>query len=146
MRTWARGHGKKVDGRAYTKAVGNFPVRHAFEFRHKSFLNKDFLASLREHNVAFVFAHEGSERAPYTEEPTADFIYARLHGAGKTYAKGYPDREIGRWAKKIQQWNRSKRDAFVYFSTEAKVHAPVGAQKLLKRLGFEFPVSLRKAA
>ena len=55
----ARGHGKKVEGRAYTKASGEFRVRHAFEFRHKSFLNKDFLATLQAHNVAFVFALYG---------------------------------------------------------------------------------------
>ena len=128
-------HGKKVEGRAHIKADGDFPVRHAFEFRHKSFLNETFLALLRAHNVAFVFAHAGSERAPYTEEPTADFIYARLHGEGKAYAKGYPDKEIAQWAKKTQVWNKEKRAVFIYFSNEAKVHSPAGAMKLLSKLG-----------
>ncbi len=120
----ARKHGEKVEGRAHTKAEGISKVRHAFEFRHKSFLNKNFLDLLREHNVAFVIAHEGGERAPYTEEPTADFIYARLHGQGKRYTKGYPDREIQQWAGKVSAWNRKGRDAFVYFSNEAKVYSP----------------------
>jgi uncharacterized protein YecE (DUF72 family) len=131
----AKKHGEKVEGRAHTTVDKNFPVRHAFEFRHASFLNKDFLELLRKHNVAFVIAHEGAEKAPYTEEPTADFIYARLHGEGKKYAKGYPDREIAEWGKKITVWNGLGMDSFVYFSNQAKVHSPAGAMKLLKVLG-----------
>ncbi len=142
----AKKHGEKVEGRAHTTVQGNFPVRHAFEFRHKSFLNKDFLAILKAHNVAFVFAHEGGAKAPYTEEPTADFIYARLHGEGKPYAKGYPDREITQWAKKIKAWNEEKKDTFIYFSNEAKVYSPQGAMTLLKLLQNEKPAVARKKA
>jgi uncharacterized protein YecE (DUF72 family) len=139
----AKQHGPKVEGRAWTKAVGNFPVRHAFEFRHKSFLNPDFLALLRKFNVAFVFAHAGGERAPYTEKPTADFVYARLHGEGKIFSKGYPDREIARWTKKAREWNQAKRDVFIYFSNEAKVYSPAGAMKLIKLLKIETSYGLR---
>ncbi len=141
----AKKHGKKVEGRAFTKAEGNFPVRHAFEFRHKSFLNKDFMDLMRAHNVAFVFAHEGGKKAPYTEEPTADFVYARLHGEG--FKKGYPQKEIADWAKKVRHWNKTGLETFVYFSNEAKVYSPVGAIKLLKTLGIERPQpSLKKVA
>lgn len=141
----AKKHGEKVEGRAFTKAEGDFPVRHAFEFRHKSFLNEDFLKLLKKHNVAFVFAHEGGKNAPYTEEPTADFIYARLHGEGKKYEKGYPDKEISTWAKKVKAWNKSGKDTFIYFSNEAKVYSPKGALSLLKELGQE-PASGKKVA
>lgn len=142
----AKRHGKKVEGRSHTTVQGNFPVRHAFEFRHKSFLNEDFLKLLKKHNVAFVFAHEGSEKAPYTEEPTADFIYARLHGEGKKFAKGYPTSEITQWAKKVKAWNRTGKEAFIYFSNEAKVHSPAGALKLMKELGEERGQVKRKRA
>ena len=128
----ARAHSERMEGRSFTTAKGITRVRHAFEFRHPSFLNPDFLDLLRAHNVAFVFAHEGGKNAPYTEEATADFIYARLHGEGKKYAKGYSDREIEKWATKIQKWNK---DAYVYFSNEAKVYTPKGAMKLMKALG-----------
>lgn len=130
----AKKHGEKVKGRAWIKAEGNFPVRHAFEFRHKSFLNKDFIEILRAHNVAFVCAHEGGEKVPYTEEPTANFVYARLHGEGKKFAKGYPDREITAWAKRVKDWNKQGIDTFIYFSNEAKVHSPKGAVKLMSAL------------
>jgi uncharacterized protein YecE (DUF72 family) len=142
----ARAHGPKVEGRAFTKAVGSFPVRHAFEFRHPSFLHKDFQAMLKQHNVAFVFAHAGGEKSPYSEEPTADFVYARLHGEGKPYAKGYPDRELDRWAKKMRAWNKSKRDVYLYMSNEAKEYSPADAIKLLRRLGLGSTEKSKKAA
>ena len=142
----ARKHGEKVEGRAYTEAKEDFPVRHAFEFRHKSFLNKDFCDLMRAHNVAFVFAHQGGEGAPYTEEPTANFIYVRFHGEGKPYVKGYPDREISRWAKKVVAWNKAKLDSYLYFSNEAKVYSPAGAMKLMQRLGIERIQPKRKKA
>jgi uncharacterized protein YecE (DUF72 family) len=142
----AKKHGKKVEGRAHTKAEGDFEVRHAFELRHKSFLDEKFLELMKRHNVAFVCAHAGGERAPYYEEPTADFVYVRLHGEGEAYEKGYPDREITRWAKKVRAWNRSKRDAFVYFSNDAKEFAPAGALRLLKQLGSEGRRPAKKAA
>lgn len=139
----AKQHGGKVEGRAFTTVKENFPVRHAFEFRHPSFLNKDFLALMRKHNVAFVVAHEGGEKAPYLEEPTADFMYVRLHGEGKKFAKGYPDSQIAAWEKKVKRWNKTGLDVFLYFSNEAKVYSPTGAMKLIKLLN---PAKKKKAA
>lgn len=144
----ARQHGKKVEGRAFTEAKTDFPIRHAFEFRHKSFLDEGFIKLLKKHNVAFVFAHDGGEKSPYLEEPTADFVYARLHGISKSHAKGYPDKEIAQWAKKVTHWNKAGLDAFIYFSNEAKEYSPAGAMKLLKKLGVEraAPSKKKKAA
>lgn len=139
-------HGSKVEGRSHLDTTGISKVRHAFEFRHKSFLNPDFIAFLREHHIAFVFAHGGGEKAPYTEEPTSDFVYARLHGEGKAYANGYPAREISRWAKKVSEWKNAGLDTYVYFSNEAKVYSPDGAMQLLKKLGVERLEKANKAA
>lgn len=139
----AKKHGEKVEGREFTTVKENFPVRHAFEFRHPSFLNRDFLSLMREHNVAFVVAHEGGEKAPYLEEPTADFMYVRLHGEGKKFAKGYPESQIATWEKKVKRWNKTGLDVFLYFSNEAKVYSPAGAMKLIKLL---HPAKKKKAA
>lgn len=130
----AKNHGGKVEGRAYTKVQSDFPVRHAFEFRHKSFLDPKFIELMRKHNVAFVTAHATTEKSPYLEIPTADFVYARLHGAGKKYAKGYTDAHLVDWVKKITVWNEAGLDTFTYFSNEAKIHSPKGAMTLLKKL------------
>src|SRR5688572_17777033 len=48
----AKQHGEKVDGRAVTEAPADMQIRHAFEFRHKSFLDDKFLDLMKAHNVA----------------------------------------------------------------------------------------------
>lgn len=128
----AKQHTAKVDGRAYTKAHGDQPLRHAFEFRHPSFANKKFLDLLRKHNVALVLAHSGLTW-DYLEEFTADFFYARMHGQEPEYQKGYPEKFLTSWAKKVKSWS-ARKDGYVYFDTEAKEHAPREAIKLLELL------------
>lgn len=157
----ARGHSDWLKGRASLDAHGDFPIRHAFELRHPSFFTRDFIELLREHNVALVIAHAG-KKCPYAEDLTADFVYARLHGEGKGYAKGYPGKELAAWAERIASWTagtrpkaatlvskarpaKIARDVFVYFSTEAKVHAPASALALVERLA-QSPVRRKKAA
>ncbi|MGE4133768.1 MAG: DUF72 domain-containing protein [Bdellovibrionales bacterium] len=124
----AKQHTAKVEGRSYTKADGDYPIRHAFEFRHPSFANEEFLELLREHNVALVLAHSGL-KWDYLEELTADFIYARMHGQEAKYKKGYPPPFLKEWAQKVKGWSR-KRDCYIYFDTEAKDHAPNEAMAL----------------
>jgi uncharacterized protein YecE (DUF72 family) len=131
-------HGSKMKGRSLVKTESVITLQHAFEFRHNSFLNKDFIAFLKEHNVAFVSAHAGG-KAPFLEEPTANFIYVRLHGEGKGYSKGYPKKEISEWARKIKGWTRT-REVFIYFSNEAKAYSPNGALALQEMLGITRPV------
>ncbi len=129
----ARGHGPKVEGRAWTTIEENFPIRHAFEFRHRSFDTPAFRSLLAKHNVAFVCAHEGS--GPFVEEPTADFVYVRLHGEGPKFKKGYPPEEIAEWKKRVDAWSAESRDVYVYFSNDAKEFSPAGALALLDALG-----------
>jgi uncharacterized protein YecE (DUF72 family) len=140
----AQQHGDKVKGRSLTEAPATMKLRHAFEFRHKSFLNRDFLDTMKAHNVAFVCAPDAAEKSPYTEEPTADFVYVRMHGEGKKFAKGYPDKELAAWAKRVEAWKKQGLDAYVYLSNEAKEHSPASAMKLLKRLGEERPMPVTK--
>ncbi len=146
----AKKHTAKVEGRSYTKAAGDFPIRHAFEFRHPSFMTPKFMDLLKKYNVAVVFAHSGM-KSPYTEDLTADFVYARMHGQETKYKKGYPEKSIEWLAKRVELWaagRQSKdaqtisdakpraiaRDVYIYFDTEAKDYAPKDAIHLLKRL------------
>lgn len=46
----AKQHTAKVDGRSYTKAHGDYELRHAFEFRHPSFMQPEFIDMLRKNN------------------------------------------------------------------------------------------------
>ncbi len=129
----------------------NFPLRHAFEFRHPSFFQtSEFTDLLRKYNVAIVFAHSG-ENSPYVEDITSDFIYARMHGQEKKFNKGYPDDVLDWWAQRVETWTsglqpkdailmsprlpkKQKRDGFVYFDTEAKTAAPNDALNFMKKM------------
>jgi uncharacterized protein YecE (DUF72 family) len=148
----ARGHDAKVKEPFLVEPPQMGKVRHAFEFRHKSFLNADFLAMLRAHNVAFVFADSGVN-SPYSEDVTADFVYIRLHGQDERYAlQGYTPEALEFWRERVKTWAAGRipeggphiiappapcagRDVFCYFDSEAKETAPHHAVTLLKELG-----------
>lgn len=147
----AERHDHRLEGRAWTEAEVSIPLRHAFEIRHPGFLGPDFVALLREHNAALVFA-DTAGRWPYAEDVTADFAYVRLHGAEQLYASGYTDEQLDWWAARIREWRRgcqpadatcvapparnaaAGRDVYVYFDNDAKVHAPFDAIRLKARL------------
>lgn len=147
----AKRHDHRLDGRAWTEAEVSIPLRHAFEIRQPELFRTDFIALLREHGAALVFA-DTAGRWPYAEDATADFIYIRLHGAEQLYASGYTDAQLDWWAARIRQWQRgrepedathvsatppasvSARDVYVYFDNDAKVHAPFDAIRLRERL------------
>jgi uncharacterized protein YecE (DUF72 family) len=158
----AKKHSPRFKDRVHTRVHGDFPIRHAFEFRHPSFKNPKFIELLRKHGVAVVFAHSGM-KSPYMEDLTADFVYARMHGQDSQFKKGYPDKFIGEWAERVLLWTRgrqprdaelvseqspklAKRDAFVFFDTEAKVHAPEEAMALVRKLGLGQRLKAKKAA
>ena len=146
----ARRHDHRLKGRAWTRTERKRRLRHAIEIRHKSFLDPAFVALLRRHNVALVFAD--AVDWPYAEDVTADFLYLRLHGSEELYASGYDDEALDRWAARIRTWSRGgepndvelidtanrssrrPRDVYVYFDNDAKVRAPVDAQSLRRRL------------
>jgi uncharacterized protein YecE (DUF72 family) len=147
----AANHDERLEGRAWTEAEVSMPIRHAFEVRNPGFLGPDFVALLREHGAALVFA-DTAGRWPYAEDVTADFVYVRLHGAEHLYASGYTDEQLEWWAARIREWRRGcaphdttcvspispskarARDVYVYFDNDAKVHAPFDAMRLREML------------
>jgi len=150
----AKHHNKKLKGRAWTKTDRPRALRYAVEIRHGSFLVPEFFSLLRKHKVAFVFA-DAATKWPYAEDITADFIYCRLHGGEELYSSGYTESAIKKWAGRIRKWRIGKqprhahlitsrkktrparRDVFVYFDNDAKVHAPFNAKALAQRLGLD---------
>ena len=147
----AKHHDDKLKAEPWTKAGPNLPLRHAVEIRHPTFMIPEFFALLRRHNIAFVVA-DTAGKWPYAEDITADFIYCRLHGAEQLYVSGYSDAELDWWADRVNHWRKGKqpkapalvstrkaaggrRDVYVYFDNDAKVHAPFNAKTLLGKLG-----------
>jgi len=147
----AEGRSEWLAERAWAKTGHRRELRHAIEIRHQSFLDPAFVALLRRHQVALVFAD--SVGWPYAEDVTADFVYLRLHGSEELYASGYSEEALDHWAARIKHWVRgtepndarlidsdtrpaphSPRDVFAYFDNDAKVRAPVDACSLRARL------------
>ncbi|WP_284614685.1 DUF72 domain-containing protein [Aquabacterium humicola] len=154
----AEDHDRRVEGRSLLAIDRKRPLRHAVEIRHPSFVDPDFVALLRRHRIALVTA-DTAGRWPLLEDLTADFVYLRLHGDVELYASGYGDEALDRWAERIDAWRqgrqvrdarlaspkpppqRAKRDVYVYFDNDVKVHAPYDAAHLAQRLGV--PTGLR---
>ena len=147
----ARCHDSKLRVRASLKARAKIAIRHALEVRHPSFETAEFVALLREHDIAMVVA-DTAGKWPLIEDVTADFIYIRLHGPEELYASGYTETALDSWARKIRDWSdggtprdgrlltpplpkrRAGRDVYAYFDNDAKTHAPFDAISLAKRL------------
>jgi uncharacterized protein YecE (DUF72 family) len=147
----AEGRSDWLAERSWVKTGHRRALRHAIEIRHPSFLDPAFVALLRRHRVALVFAD--SVAWPYAEDLAADFVYLRLHGSEELYASGYSDEALDHWAARIRLWAQglepndarliaaaaepvsdSPRDVFAYFDNDAKVRAPVDARSLRARL------------
>jgi len=137
--------------------VDGVRLRHAVEVRHPSFMTPEFLALVRRHGVATVFAD--SDKYPTFADPSGDFFYARLMRTESRHKTGYAPARIRFWADAARQWARGEsvaalphvepkaphakaRDVFVFFISGAKERAPGAATALLAELGFEpLPIS-----
>lgn len=152
-RKLAQQHDHHVKTAALGQSPDRQPLRHAVEIRHPSFATQEFVAQLREANIALVNA-DTAGKWPVLEDVTADFCYIRLHGDAEIYASGYDDAALDRWAQKIRAWAQGRepaharrvakklgpqppRDVFVAFDNDLKVRAPVDAIHLSQRLGLQ---------
>lgn len=140
----ARQHDSRLLGRAQVEASGgDAPVRHTLEVRHRSFEDPRYPELLRQYGVASCVA-DSAGLYPFFEDPTADFVYARLHGSKELYVSGYSSDELEKWAQRIRQW-RKQRDVFVYFDNDVKVRAPFDALNLSLTLAGKPPQPLPAA-
>jgi uncharacterized protein YecE (DUF72 family) len=145
----ARRHDERVKGRAYLRVRGEQELRHALEVRHPSFATPELIALLRKQGIALVVA-DTAGRWPFLEDVTADFVYVRLHGDVELYKSGYTDAALEQWAARIRAWRDGRkppstklvarpprlkrRDVYVYFDNDVKVHAPYDAMNLAAKV------------
>jgi uncharacterized protein YecE (DUF72 family) len=133
------------------KEVDGVKIRHAVEVRHDSFANAEFVALLREHGVANVYAKH--QTYPEIADVTADFVYARLQTGSDDVDTAYPPKELKGWAERLKTWSeggapadlpyaddghpaaRTPRDVFAFIIHEGKVRAPHGAVALQELVG-----------
>jgi uncharacterized protein YecE (DUF72 family) len=144
-----RRHDERVKGRAYLRTDEDRVLRHALEVRHSSFATRELVELLRKHDVALVVA-DTAGRWPFLTDVTADFVYVRLHGDVEIYESGYTDAALERWAERIRAWRDGlrlppaklvaaparpkRRDVYVYFDNDIKVHAPYDAMSLAAKV------------
>src|SRR5690606_12945424 len=64
-------------------------LRHAVEVRHPSFADPDFIALLREREVAVIVS--GDSKFPLIPDVTAPFVYLRMLGTSAEHVAGYSD-------------------------------------------------------
>jgi uncharacterized protein YecE (DUF72 family) len=131
--------------------IDGLKLRHAVEVRHPSFMTPEFLALVRRHGVATVFAD--SDKYPSFADTSGDFVYARLMRTESKYKTGYPPAGIRAWAAATRRWacgesvdglpriepaaaKAQPRDVFAFFISGAKERAPGAATALLGELGF----------
>lgn len=132
------------------------PIHHAIEIRNDTFLVPEFIQLLRDRNMALVVSHSPGVY-PMVEEPTADFMYLRLHGAERMYYGSYTDEALDDWAHRLTAWARGDepadpqrvtdldpptagaRDVYLYFDNDEKTRAPFDARRLMERLDLSEP-------
>jgi uncharacterized protein YecE (DUF72 family) len=125
-------------------------LRHAVEVRNPSFVVPEFVALLRAHNVAVVYADH--EKYPAIADVTGDFVYARLQAGQDEVETCYKPSALDAWAARAKIWAEGgtpadlpradpsseaqpkPRDVFVYFITSGKVRAPHGAMAFMERV------------
>jgi uncharacterized protein YecE (DUF72 family) len=143
MERLARKHDSRLAGRSQLEAEGVIgAVRHAVEVRHPSFEDPRYVDLLSEYGVASCVA-DTAGLYPVIDAPSADFAYARLHGAKELYVSGYSTRELRGWAERIRGW-QTTRDVYVYFDNDVKVRAPFDAHNLARILEGKRPAPLPK--
>ena len=130
----AERHDEKLkEGRSLTTTELDAPLRHALEFRSRTFVAEEAYDLLRRHDVAGVLA-DTAGRWPRVEQVTSDFMYVRLHGDKELYASGYSDESLDEWARKCRQWTSDGLDVFAYFDNDIKGFAPYDAMRLIDRV------------
>jgi len=117
--------------------IGNFldlldpSRRHAIEVRHDSWMQDEFLDSLRRRNIAFCIS-DTAGRYPGRVAVTADFAYLRLHGSRQLYASLYTEEELRDWAEKIRDWSC---ETWVFFDNDFEGNAVRNALRLREIFG-----------
>jgi uncharacterized protein YecE (DUF72 family) len=134
---WQLPPGFQADGdqlRQFARMLKNagFP-RHAFEFRHSSWLEPETEVILVDFGFARVAAD--SRSCPVEEAGGGgNFVYFRRHGPGGRYNALYPEVALQEDAGRIKAWLTAGRDVFVYFNNDARGYAPHNATQLLQMI------------
>lgn len=115
--------------RDFLGALSRWPkVRHAVEFRHRSWFSGDTAALLEGAGVANCISD--AARFPRWDAVTAPLVYLRLHGRPETYVSAYGREGLEPWRLEIAAWLKEGREVLAYFDNDAAGAAFVDAAVL----------------
>ncbi|MBM3302373.1 MAG: DUF72 domain-containing protein [Deltaproteobacteria bacterium] len=96
-------------------------VRHAVEFRHKSWWDEETAELLASHEAAFVAVSH--PKLPETIYPTTDFLYVRFHGKGPDlYRYDYSHDELLEWVRNMEP-HLQERALYAFFNNDYNANA-----------------------
>lgn len=110
--------------------LGGFRLRHAVEFRHRSWVTDEVHELLRRHNVANVWVSSQAMPADWTR--TSDFVYARFHGLQGGWEHDYTRGELAPWADALCAVDA---DGVAFFNNDGRGCAPANARLFTAMLG-----------
>lgn len=120
----------KLNAERLEKFLSTLPggLRYTFEFRDQTWYTQEIYQLLREYGCAFCVYELEHHLSPL--EITADFVYVRLHGPGNKYQGTYSDDILTEWANRCVEWQKNKKDVFVYFDNDQVGYAAFNAKRL----------------
>lgn len=116
----------------FVRILSRYEVRHAFEFRHESWLSDKVVNLLQSENIALCMADcpEFIVDLPLT----ADFVYIRRHGKDCSYATSYTEEELLQDAVRLRSYVEQEKTAYIFFNNDVSAFAPHNALELLSLL------------
>lgn len=113
----------------FVQLLTAYKVRHAFEFRHESWITEKVVKLLHSENMAFCMADcpEHLIDLPVT----ADFVYMRRHGKTCSYDTLYTEEEITEDFNRIKSYIEQNKTVYIFFNNDAQGFAPKNAVQLI---------------
>lgn len=112
-------------------------LKHAFEFRHPSWLDDKLFAILQRYNAGLCIYDLPDFTTPVVA--SADFAYIRFHGSVGLYSSCYTDREMEEWADRITYLVHGLKAVYIYFNNDAQGYAIRNALTLANKLQARSP-------
>lgn len=100
---------------AIGEATHNKGWKIAFEFRDKSWYEKEVYELLNEFNISLVI-HDIAASATPMNAVIGSFIYLRFHGPEPRYRGSYSHEFLNQYSHKIKSWMKKGKTVYAYFN------------------------------
>ncbi len=113
----------------FLSKIRDLRIKIAFEFRHKTWIDKKIYSLFGKFNVSWVIAN--SSRYPSDVVSTADFVYFRFHGPKNLFSSSYSVSQLRRWAQVMKKFIiEDKKAIYGYFNNDFHAFAVFNAKRV----------------